>query len=103
MAKELSGRAKGGIARRDALKPEERQKIAKKAALTRWGARAIHRGNFRDHFGIDIDCYVLNDPTKTPVISQRGMGPWERLTIGSGDHISSSRETGVLLRSRNIF
>lgn len=74
MAKELGGRAKGGIARRDALKPEERQKIARKAAIARWGARATHKGNFRDHFGIDIDCYVLDDPAKTPVISQRGMG-----------------------------
>ena len=74
MAKELGGKAKGGIARRDALKPEERQKIARKAAIARWGARATHKGNFRDHFEIDIDCYVLDDPAKTPVISQRGMG-----------------------------
>lgn len=74
MTEELSGRAKGGIARRDALKPEERQNIARKAAVARWGMRAIHKGNFREHFGINIDCYVLDDSTKTPVISQRGMG-----------------------------
>ena len=35
---------------------------------------AIHRGNFNDEFGIDVDCYVLDDPKKTAVISQRGMG-----------------------------
>lgn len=40
----------------------------------RWGARAIHKGNFLQELGIDIDCYVLGDAAKTPVISQRGMG-----------------------------
>lgn len=72
---EPSGRAKGGIARREALSPEERENIARKAAIARWGTRAIHRGNFLEHFGVDVDCYVLDDATRTPVISQRGMGP----------------------------
>jgi hypothetical protein len=71
---EPTGRAKGGVARAEALSAEERREIAKKAATARWGHKALHRGNFLKDFGIDIDCYVLDDAAKTPVISQRGMG-----------------------------
>lgn len=34
---------------------------------------ATHRGNFKKDFGIDVDCYVLNDERHTTVISKRGM------------------------------
>jgi hypothetical protein len=73
---EIKGKAKGGIARAAALTPEQKREIAKKAAITRWGAKmpiATHRGNFNDEFGINVECYVLNDVKKTAVISQRGM------------------------------
>ncbi|HLF58557.1 MAG TPA: P63C domain-containing protein [Alphaproteobacteria bacterium] len=72
--KESSGRRKGGIARAAALSDERKIEIAQRAALARWGARATHKGNFLKDFGIDIECYVLDDPAKTAVISQRGMG-----------------------------
>jgi len=71
---EATGRAKGGIARAKALAPRVRSEIGRKGAIARWGAKATHRGNFKREFGIDVDCYVLNDPTKTAVVSQRGMG-----------------------------
>ena len=74
MAADTTGKAKGGIARRDAPSPEERRRIAMKAAEARWGTRATHRGNFKKEFGIDVECYVLNDEQKTAVVSQRGMG-----------------------------
>jgi hypothetical protein len=64
----------GGEARSAALSDERKKEIAQAAALARWGAKATHRGNFKDQFGIDVDCYVLDDPGKTAVISQRGMG-----------------------------
>jgi hypothetical protein len=64
----------GGIARAAALSDERKKEIAQAAALARWGAQATHRGNFKDEFGIDVECYVLNDEQKTAVISQRGMG-----------------------------
>lgn len=70
-------KAIGGKARANALTPEQRREIAEKAALTRWGARlplATHKGNFKKEFGINVECYVLNDAHKTAVISQRGMG-----------------------------
>lgn len=71
-----AGRAKGGVARARALTPEQKQAIARKAAAARWGDRPLivtHRGNFREEFSTDVECYVLNDPSKTPVISQTGM------------------------------
>lgn len=67
-------KAAGGNARAAALSPEDKRKIAKKGALARWGIKATHKGNFKDEFGIDVDCYVLDDTDKTAVISQRGMG-----------------------------
>ena len=69
----FSGRAKGGIARREALSKEERTAIARKAATARWGIKATHQGNFQEKLGIDVDCYVLDDDAKTAVISQTGM------------------------------
>lgn len=80
MTNEPTGRAKGGIARRDALSEEAREEIARKAATARWGAKAFHKGSFKEDFGIDVECYVLSDEHKTAVISQRGMG--EALGLG---------------------
>jgi hypothetical protein len=78
-------RQKGGVARAAALSDERKREIAQTAALARWGAKATHRGNFKEQFGIDVDCYVLDDIGKTAVISQRGMGA----ALGMG--ISGSR------------
>lgn len=74
---EPKGRAKGGKARAEKLTSEQLIEIAKKGAIARWGAKvpqATHKGNFKDEFGIDVECYVLNDANKTAVISQIGMG-----------------------------
>lgn len=68
-----TGRVKGGLARAASLSPERRSEIGKTGAVARWGVRATHRGNFKDDLGIDVDCYVLDDPQKTAVISQIGM------------------------------
>lgn len=75
-------KAKGGRARAASLSPEKRKEIAKMAANTRWGTlpKATHTGNFKEEFGMDVDCYVLDDTQKTAVISQRGMG----MAIGLG-------------------
>jgi hypothetical protein len=71
------GKAKGGFARAEALTPERRRSIAKQAAVARWGekpVRASHKGNFKEEFGIDVECYVLDDEQKTAVISKSGIG-----------------------------
>jgi hypothetical protein len=70
---EATGRRKGGIARAASLTDERKREIAQSGALARWGAQATHKGNFKEEFGIDVECYVLNDPNKTAVISSRGM------------------------------
>lgn len=66
----------GGAKRAEILPPKRRVEIAQKAAVARWGAKlshATHKGNFKEDFGIDVECYVLDDAGKTAVISQTGM------------------------------
>ncbi len=90
MDDEVTGKARGGIARAQKLTPEERSEIAQNAAIARWGNKlpqAIRRGNFKEDFGIDVDCYVLNDAQKTAVISQRGMGAALGLGQESGSRL----------------
>ena len=69
-------KAAAGKARAKALPAERRVEIATKAAAARWGKKykAISSGNFLTDFGVDVECHVLDDPGKTAVISQRGMG-----------------------------
>lgn len=88
-----TGRAKGGLARSQALTPERRSEIARKAAQTRHGLskplEAIRRGNFKEDFGFDAECYVLNDIAKTAVMSQRGMAAALGLSLSSGTALRS--------------
>jgi hypothetical protein len=90
-ARKLSrlGASKGGDARASKLTPERRREIARTAIQARWEKagkvplpRATHKGSFQEDFGIDVDCYVLNDGARTAVISQRGMG--EAIGLGKG-------------------
>lgn len=81
----VNGKAKGGLARAKSLTQEQRREIAKKAAAVRWKdkpLRATHKGSFQNDFGIDVECYVLDDEFKTAVVSQRGMG--EAIGLGEG-------------------
>ena len=68
--------SKGGKARAEKLSDERLAAIASNAAKARWAAvktyTATHKGNFKPEFGVDVDCYVLDDPQKTTVISQTG-------------------------------
>lgn len=73
MSDEPVGRAKGGIARARKLSPEKRSEISRTAATARWGAKATHVGNFKEELGLDVDCYVLGDAQKTPMVGQTGM------------------------------
>jgi len=77
-------KVKAALARSASLTPDERRSIARKAAIGRWGAKPItatHKGSFQQDFGIDVECYVLDDEQKSAVISQRGMGA----ALGLGD------------------
>ncbi|MDD0814301.1 P63C domain-containing protein [Curvibacter sp. HBC28] len=88
-----SGRAKGGLARKESLSPERRSEIARKAALARHTAarplEAIRKGNFKEQFGFDSECYVLNDAKKTAVMSQRGIAAALGLSSSSGTALKS--------------
>lgn len=59
------------------------KRLTKKGASVKM-LHATHKGNFKDEFGIDVECYVLDDENKTAVISQRGMGTAIGLTNTSG-------------------
>lgn len=80
--KEPKGKAKGGVARAKSLTSKQRSDQAKKGAAARWGYKATHKGSFIEEFGIDAECYVLDDPDKTVVVSKAGLG---RL-LGLGVH-----------------
>lgn len=78
------GKSKGGVARAKSLTPEQRKEIAKKGAMARWKDKpfkATHKGNFMDEFGIDTECYVLNDEAKTVVVTKKGLAQ----LLGIGD------------------
>lgn len=79
-------KAKGGHARALALSDARKRQIAAKAAAARW-VKATHKGNFKEDFGIDVECYVLDDESKTAVISQRGMGEALGLSKGGGSRL----------------
>ena len=84
-------------ARADALEPSRRSEIAAKASMARWGKtyKATNSGNFLADFGLDVECYVLDDPGKSAVISQRGMGQ----AIGFSKRGS---RLGVFVNSKNM-
>lgn len=86
-----SPKAKGGLARAQALSPEQRREIAQKAALSRWDAnlpKATHGSP--DHplriGDAEISCYVLEGGMR--VLSQRG------LQSGIGMSTSGGSKTG---------
>ncbi len=75
-AKRVTGRARGALVLAESMTPLERRQRGERGAAARWGEKplmATHKGSFKEEFGVDVECYVLNDPNKTPVISQTGM------------------------------
>jgi len=88
MKKKMPNKAKGGLATAAKLTATQRIEKAKKAAAGRWGVKppkAIRKGNFKDEFGFDVECYVLDDENRTAVIHQRGMGEALGLSRGPGN------------------
>ena len=84
---EPKGRAKGGIKRAENLSPARRSEIAQQAALARHGLKATHKGNFHADFGLDVECYVLNDRAKSAAISLRGLGAALGFSDGGGGRL----------------
>lgn len=70
--KEIKGKAKGGFARAEVLSPEERRKIASKAANARWGdtlPRAIREGKLK-LLGREVHCAVIEGEVR--ILNQAG-------------------------------
>jgi len=66
-----------GIVAAANMTPEQKADRARKGAMARWGNKmptATHKGNFVSDFGVDAECYVLDDERKTAVMTQRGIG-----------------------------
>lgn len=85
--------SQGGKARAEKLSADQKKEIAIKAATARWGARpiqALRKGSFKEEFGTDVDCYVLDDAQKTAVVSSRGMARALGLSALSGGAAFSS-------------
>ncbi len=103
-AKEPIGRARGGLARADALSSEERQAIARKAALARWddadtNLRATHTGELRIG-DLSIGCAVLKDGSR--VISQKGFARAMGASTPTGINRRGAGELPVLLTAANL-
>ncbi|MGL4768075.1 MAG: P63C domain-containing protein [Formosimonas sp.] len=98
--KEVTGRAIGGKARSEKLTPEQRSEIARKGALAKHALHkpleAIRKGNFKEDFGFDVECYVLNDEKKTAVMSQRGMATALGIKSTSGTALVSLVKTKAI-------
>jgi len=95
---EAVGRAKGGVARAEALSPKRRKAIAKKAAAARW-SKDIPFAEYgsSDHpiriGNVEIGCYVLSDErrviTFNGMVSALGMSKGGKgYAKGSGDRIT---------------
>lgn len=90
---EPTGKAKGGVARAQALTADERKEIAKKGAEARWAApKALYVGELS--IGeLTIDCAVLPDGTR--VLSQRGVGRALGRSYGGKDfRVSGDEDAG---------
>lgn len=86
---DVTGRAKGGVARRDALSPEQRSEIAKKAADARWDASSLPRATHEGAFQIgEAELACANLPSGQRVITQatflRSLGRSRSPKAGTG-------------------
>src|SRR4051794_14850476 len=86
---EVTGRAKGGVARAEKLSTEQRKAIARKAATARWGGKdlpvATHEGTFPIGEN-SISCAVLGNGTRiiTQAAFMRALGRSRSPKSGTG-------------------
>ncbi len=101
---EITGKAKGGIARALSLSPEERKSIAAQAAHARWYSqkdvkRAIHTGELM--LGdMKVPCAVLDDGSR--VISQKGFARAMGASTPTGINRRGAGNLPVLLTAANL-
>ena len=84
---DVTGRAKGGVARAMALSPQERKEIAEKAAKARWATADAPKAEYIGtlHIGdLEIPCAVLPDGRR--LLSQRGIMAALGRRLGGADY-----------------
>src|SRR5713226_207957 len=69
----MNDSSKHSVSRLELVSSERRIEIAKEGAAARWGYKVLKQGNFKNRFGIDADCFILDNADKTAVQSQSGM------------------------------
>lgn len=99
MDHDMSGKARGGVARAKALSPEKRREIAKRASNARWAGPVLKvTHGSTDHplkIGeIEIPCYVLEDGTR--VLSQRGLQLGIGMSASGGSKVGEQRLVSFL-------
>ena len=102
---EIKGRARGGVARREALSDERRREIAQRAAAVRWGKitvrEALKEGKL-NIAGHEIPCYVLDDETRVLARASfvRAIGRTGK--VKGGRQFDEELETPVFLAADNL-
>lgn len=95
-------KAIGGYARAQALDPKERQAIARKAALARWGGakplRATHTGTLSVKDALQLPCAVLEGEKR--VLSQRGF--YQGLGASTPSRNRGDGNTPAFLAAKNL-
>lgn len=99
MSKELSGKARGGVARAKSLSPKKRSEIAKRASEARWASPVLKvthgSSNHPLKIGdIEIPCFVLEDGTR--VLSQRGLQSGIGMSTSGGSKVGEQRMASFL-------
>lgn len=105
MADEVTGKAKGGVARAKSLSPEQRRQSASMAAKARWSKvhvrKAIREGVLNIGHA-ELQCYVLDDETR--VLSRasfvRAMGRTGK--VKGGRRFDEELQTPVFLSAENL-
>lgn len=100
---EVTGRAKGGIARAARMSPEERAQIARKAAEARWSEPTLLATHgSEDHplkiGDVEIPCYVLEDGRR--VLQQTGLIKSLNMSHGGSYSVGGDRLAKFAMQGR---
>jgi len=98
----VSGRAKGGVARAEALSPGERSEIAKKAAAARWSLpRTIREGAVK--IGeITLQCAVLEDGRRVLTQSDVMLALGRARQVKSRKYFDADVNLPAFLQAKNL-
>jgi hypothetical protein len=101
---EITGRAKGGVARAEALSPSRRAEIARRAASVRWGKLEALRDGVLKIGGHEIQCFVLDDETHTRILARaafvRAIGRTGK--VKGGRRFDDELQTPAFLSADNL-